>query len=883
MPVSEEDLWSLAVAGRLFSDAARNRLTAKYVARRKDSVDSAAELAAWLVRKRVVSPYQAKVLLAGRPGPFVFGKYLAIDRLRSGPFKGFVRAIHRSTHCPVLLEVLKTPRPGSRRWWLLASEIAARRERAVTRLVRIYELAHKAPYAFAVFESLHGQSAAERAVAGMSVADAYAYAREAALGLAELHEDGKTFGKLAPTDLWIDKALGPQLIYLPWKAPASGSPAADVRGLAELLRALLPSGHTGPEVERLLQWLAPDNTAATPTAREAAVALLPLASQLDAPVPQRSRRRAAYLQWLRERPAHSERSSVNAQRVAPQAAPPPVIQAPPIPFAPSKSSEALASEVLASAAFQLPPSTTLRKRPQRSPALPLAAAAMVVVVLAAIVGAIAMSSRSSEKSPSAATATKASETAASSGPVGEPSNSPPAADDGKTLWASPTAGDPLDLQLLAPGAQLLLAVRPAELSADEEGQRLLGSAETLGFDWDGWLENVTGLPVTELESVLFAVYPREAGELDWSLVVRTLRPTPDLPQRWPGAKLSPVDAGKIYQADEWCYFVPTQGERLFAVGKLGTIREIASVSGPPLLRRELEALLEQADRDRQATLVVAPAYFFSAGQGVFSGAASGLPSPLRQFLGENVAALSLSLHLEQGSLFLELRAMGQASVRARALADQLLANLQKLPGEVKTATRTANLSAYARDVLLDLPRMIEELAAYTRADVEQGQAVLRAYLPARAAHNLALGGGLLALETGANAPSPATASTPAPAVSLADRLRKPIFLSFPRESLETALQQWGDAAGVQIAIQGGDLEAESITRNQSFGLNEADRPAGEVLRRILLLASPEGKLVYVERAAAAGGSPSLAVTTRAAAERRGDAIPPEFLATPPTR
>jgi hypothetical protein len=874
MPVSEQELWSLAVAGRLFSAAARDRLTAKYATRRKGAGESAVELAHWLVKKRVISPYQAKVLLAGRPGPFVFGKYLAIDRLRSGPFKGFVRAIHRPTHCPVLLDVLKSPRPGGRRWWQLSTEIAARRDRTETRLVRIYELAHKAPYAFAALESLHGESAAERAAAGMAVSDAYAYVREAALGLAELHEERKTFGPVAPADLWIDRTLGPRLIYLPWKAPAASSPVADVRGLAVLLRALLPSGHQSPEGERLLQWLAPSNPAATPTAREAAAALLPLSSQLAPAQPQRSRRRAAYLTWLRERPGHAERSSANIARAA-KAAAQPVVHEPPDEIVPSMSSEELASD------FQLPPSAALRKRirPQRSPAAPLAAAAMVVI-LAAVVGVIAMSSRSNEPAPSVSAPAKASDGAAASGLASESPSPPPAADDGKTLWASPTAGEPLDLQLLASGAQLLLAVRPAELAADEEGQRLLGSAETMGFDGEGWLENATGLPVTELESVLLAVYPREAGEFDWSLVVRTLRPTPDLPQRWPGAQLNPVDAGKIYQTDARSYFVPAGGERLFAVGKLDTIREIATASGPPVLRRELEALLEQADRDRQVTLVVAPAYFFSAGQSVFFGAASGLATPLHQFLGDRLSALALSVHLHEGNLFLELRAAGQASVRAKALADQLLANLQKLPAEVKTATRSTNLSAYSRDVLLDLPRMIEELAAFTRADVEQGQAVLRAYLPARAAHNLALGGGLLALETGTSASSPAPAAATAPALSLDESLRKSITLSFPRESLETALQQWGDAAGVTIAIQGGDLEAESITKNQSFGINELDQPAGGVLRRILLLASPEGKLVYVERAAAAGGSPSLVVTTRAAAARRGDAIPAEFPAAP---
>jgi hypothetical protein len=429
--------------------------------------------------------------------------------------------------------------------------------------------------------------------------------------------------------------------------------------------------------------------------------------------------------------------------------------------------------------------------------------------------------------------------------------------------------------LLGSGAQLLLAVRPAELWANPEGERLVGSAKTLGFDPAGWLESVTGLPVSELESVLVAVYAREEGALDISLVVRTRSAMPDLASHWPGAQASPVTTGTVYQADAWSYFVPRERERTFAVGKLPLIREIAAATEPPPLRRELEGLLQATDRDRQVTLVAAPAYFFLAGQGVFEGGAQGLELPLQQFLGESLSAVALSIHLQDEDLFVELRAVSRADTRARALAGELAARLQALPNQVKEAVRTANLSPYSREVLLDLPRMIEELSSYTRSDTEQGQAELRAYLPARAAHNLALGGGLLALETGRAGGSAVPAR---PAVRpLAERLREPISLVFPRETLETALQQWGEAAEIKIVIQGGDLESESITRNQSFGLDLNQKPAEEVLRQILLLASPEGKLVYVIKAAGPGeDSPSLIVTTRAAAERRGDAIPAAF-------
>lgn len=858
MPASEQDFWQLAVTARLFSAAAQARLAAKYHAKRGEQPASAADVTHWLVRKRVITPYQAKVLLAGRPGPFAFGKYLVTDKIGQGRLAGLFRAIHRPTNCPVLLEFLKSPRPGTAEWKRLAARAAKFAERADTRLVRSYELVHKAPYLFAVHESLRGAAAAERIQAGISPADACAFAREAALALDELHSAGIVHGRVSPENLWLDEQLGPKLLWLP--APGAGTPADDVRGLAPLLRSLLGPSEPPAELARVLSWLTPADAAATPTAREAAAALLPLSSTLPA-APQRSRRRAAYVAWLAEHRGHGGKQS--SPRNAVQAEQGPQVQTP-IAFAPPVDIRIQA------------PGPAARPRTRRAPAssAPLLVAFGITAVLALAAAALVWSFWPNESPPQLRPPDSAATTPApvAASPPETLAAPKPVADDGSSLWASPTSGEPLEVGLLGAGAQLLLAVRPAELWANPEGQRLAGSAETLGFDPAGWLESVIGLPVSELESVLLAVYAREEGAIDVSFVVRTRAAVPDLASRWPGAQSSPVGAGTVYQADGWSYFVPRSPERMFAVGKLPLIREIAAATEPPPLRRELEGLLQETDRDRQVTLVAAPAYFFLAGQGVFQGAAQGLELPLRQFLGESLSAVALSIHLQDENLFVELRAVGRADTRARALAGELATRLQALPNQVKEAVRTASLTPYSREVLLDLPRMIEELAAYTRSDTEQGQAVLRAYLPARAAHNLALGGGLLALETGRSASS----SSPAPPAvrPLAERLRQPISLGFPRETLETALQQWGEAAGIKISIQGKDLEAESITRNQSFGLDLDQKPAEEVLRQILLLASPEGKLVYVIRAAGPGeDSPSVIVTTRAAAERRGEAIP----------
>ena len=70
------------------------------------------------------------------------------------------------------------------------------------------------------------------------------------------------------------------------------------------------------------------------------------------------------------------------------------------------------------------------------------------------------------------------------------------------------------------------------------------------------------------------------------------------------------------------------------------------------------------------------------------------------------------------------------------------------------------------------------------------------------------------------------------------------------------------------------MQLEGITKNQSFGLDERDKPAEAILRVILMKANPDGKLIYVFRGAGEGDS--LEITTKAAAAKRGDAVPPVF-------
>jgi hypothetical protein len=189
--------------------------------------------------------------------------------------------------------------------------------------------------------------------------------------------------------------------------------------------------------------------------------------------------------------------------------------------------------------------------------------------------------------------------------------------------------------------------------------------------------------------------------------------------------------------------------------------------------------------------------------------------------------------------------------------------------------------------------MVRKLAAYSRAGIEDEHAVMRCYLPAVAGHNLIMGAELTLAESTSNssaAPAVPSVAANAQATSpVSDKLRQRASLSFTRDTLEVALQQLSGDMGIEIKILGADLQAEGITKNQSFGIDLTDKAAEEILIEILRLANPDKaatgpsdprqKLVYVIAPASGGRSERILVTTRSRAVERGDELPAVFRET----
>ena len=155
----------------------------------------------------------------------------------------------------------------------------------------------------------------------------------------------------------------------------------------------------------------------------------------------------------------------------------------------------------------------------------------------------------------------------------------------------------------------------------------------------------------------------------------------------------------------------------------------------------------------------------------------------------------------------------------------------------------------------------------------------RCYLPIQAGHNLLLAAELTTSRSRLSDSRHVTIQT-AETIRSTTQLDQVTTLSFPKETLENALQILADDLKIPIQIAGRDLQLEGITKNQTLTLDQRDRPAPEILVELLRLANPDKgatgpddprqKLVFVIR------DGSVIVTTRSAAASRGEELPEVF-------
>ena len=457
------------------------------------------------------------------------------------------------------------------------------------------------------------------------------------------------------------------------------------------------------------------------------------------------------------------------------------------------------------------------------------------------------------------------------------------ADDGKSLWASPTSGPPLSMKYVASGAQVVLAIRPANIVRRPDGDQIVPALGPWGPSAELLLKTLSGRDLGQIDQVMAVWHDPGNGQLTPTLIVRTqekLEPAALLPA-WGNPAAVKQGGETFYQGPVWCYYLPAKEEgKCLVVAHADQIKEIIDAGGQTIaMAGHLERILKDSDRDRDVTLAFVRSSLFGGRQAFFDGEMGALRKPAEAFFGDDVKSALVSLHFN-GNLFVELRILGSADKSADALASQFANRARSLPDLVENALVDLNPHRYARKLLLRFPEQLRALAEETRSGVDDDMALLRCYLPPVASHNLIMASELaLAEQPMSGGPAGGAEKN----LSVAELLKKKTTLTFPRDTLEKSLQMLFDDIGVKYEILGGDLQLEGITKNQSFGLDEKNKTAGEILRKIMHLANPDGKLIYIIKPKQPGGPEMLFITTRASAAKRGDKLPPELAASTPPK
>ena len=449
-------------------------------------------------------------------------------------------------------------------------------------------------------------------------------------------------------------------------------------------------------------------------------------------------------------------------------------------------------------------------------------------------------------------------------------------------WASPTSGGPPRLAFLPPGAQLVLVARPAAALADDEGRLFLKSLGPAAVAAAAKLAALGGCELAEVEMLQVGWQAGEAGDVLDSYVLRVV-PGRRLPEdeaarvaAWGPTTAVDLDGEAIHEGSRLSFWVPASEDgRALVAAPAPLLREIVATAAEAdgataALPKEMETLLGMLDADRHLTLFGSPHYHVHAGRRRLVGPLSHLADPLAAFFGDAIRAAAVSVHFGP-SAYAELDVVATAATPASHLARTMMASMSTVAAAVEAHDATLDPAVYGRQLVRRLPQMIRALAANLRAGVEGKAVVVNAYLPRHAAHNLALAAELTLAQSPGRAAAGTRPTGAPPAQDALGSLRKKMTLVFAKDTLEKSIQMIADEIGVPMEILGTDLQLEGITKNQSFALDETDKTAEEILRAILARANPDGKLVFVVRKK--DGAETIEITTRAAAEKRGDPLP----------
>lgn len=223
MSVSIDEFWKLAIESRLLTIDQSGKLELEFghvkgAARQ----GNARTLSEWLIANNLLTRYQTTLLLAGSPGPFYYGEYKVVDRIKEGGRAGWFRAVHLQTGHPVQLQFVSGPAAENPSVWSSVSQRARSHCDIIhPHLSRCFEVVDLGSHKFIVHDDPPGQAVAELLASSGAAPpqEAARMIRLAALGLAHLHSTGAVAGQIDPSLLWLEPTGNMRILLNPLLTP----------------------------------------------------------------------------------------------------------------------------------------------------------------------------------------------------------------------------------------------------------------------------------------------------------------------------------------------------------------------------------------------------------------------------------------------------------------------------------------------------------------------------------------------------------------------------------------------------------------------------------------------------------------------------------------
>ncbi len=207
MSQSDETIWQRISESGLIPQSRLARLASQCPATDDQQLSSANhQPLQWLVSQGEISEYQARILAAGRCGPFQFDAYVVHDRVTDGLMAGNFRAVHSATRHAVRLVFYSGQEDDPQQAW---PSLKQRADRAAkirhAFVVSCFETVASPEYHFVVLDDPPGKSLfAKLSRRGrLPWLAACQAAEQLALGLAAIHQAGLTHGGLWTGTVWI--------------------------------------------------------------------------------------------------------------------------------------------------------------------------------------------------------------------------------------------------------------------------------------------------------------------------------------------------------------------------------------------------------------------------------------------------------------------------------------------------------------------------------------------------------------------------------------------------------------------------------------------------------------------------------------------------------